>query len=165
MRIIVLSDTHIPISSRDLPPEVYAQARAADMIIHAGDITEPEFLNRLKKIAKTVAVCGNMDSPDLRKTLRSKEVVRAGSVRIGIIHGHGAPSSLEELVLREFKNVDVIVFGHSHIPLNKSRDGVLLFNPGSPTDKIFATQNSFGILSVSGTTAHGEIIRIERGEQ
>ena len=146
MRILVLADTHIPRVANDLPQEIYAAINGADMIFHAGDFVEKELLDKLKVLKDTRAVCGNMDSTALKNILNAKEVIEVGRFKIGLIHGYGAPRDLVETVAREFTGVDAIVFGHSHSAVNIVKNGVLFFNPGSPTDKIFASSNSYGIL-------------------
>jgi putative phosphoesterase len=160
MKIAVLSDTHIPLTSSDLPKEVYQGIAGVNMILHAGDIVEEEFLEKLSTIAPVRAVCGNMDDEKIGRKLPKKDILRVEGVSIGLIHGWGPPSGLIEVVDREFKNVDAIVFGHSHNPLSEVRGGVLFFNPGSPTDKIFAPYNSYGILEVRGKIITPKIIRI-----
>ena len=160
MRILVLSDTHIPRSAQDLPEAVYKEIENVDMIVHAGDFVEKELLDKFKSLRETKAVCGNMDSGEIRNVLNQKEVFSACKVRIGLIHGYGAPANLVETVKNEFKDVDVIIFGHSHAALNMVKNGILFFNPGSPTDKIFAQTNTYGILEVTGKKIEGKIVRI-----
>ena len=160
MRILVISDTHIPRSAQDLPEAIYKEIENVDMIVHAGDFVEKELLDKFKSLRDTKAVCGNMDSNEIRHVLNQKEVFTVGKVRIGLIHGYGAPSNLLETVRGEFKDVDAIIFGHSHAALNIVKDGILFFNPGSPTDKIFAQSNSYGILEVTGTKIEGKIVKI-----
>ena len=101
-----------------------------------------------------------MDSPELRRRLKDKETVTAGNFKIGIIHGYGAQKDLIETVRGEFGNVDVIVFGHSHSPVNIRKGGVLFFNPGSPTDTIFAKENTYGILETTKDKIEGTIVRL-----
>ncbi len=160
MRILVISDTHIPRSAEDLPEAIYKEIETADMIIHAGDFIEKELLDKLKALRDTRAVCGNMDSNDLRRILKPKEAFSVGKVKIGLIHGYGAPANLVDTVKSEFKDVDAIIFGHSHAALNIVKDGILFFNPGSPTDKIFAQANTYGILEVKDKKIEGKIVRI-----
>lgn len=151
MKIAVLSDTHIPVSARDLPQKVYEDLKSADLLLHAGDIVSVNFLNKLEAAVPQVrAVCGNMDEPDLRKILPLKRIVKVNKYAIGLIHGRGSPSQLLEFVKNEFsrERPDIIVFGHSHSPLNLKKDGTLFFNPGSPTDKVFAHANSYGIILI-----------------
>lgn len=160
MKILVLSDTHIPRVANDLPKQIYDEIANVDMILHAGDFVEKELLDKLQALRETKAVYGNMDSVELRRLLKDKEVVQAQNVRIALIHGYGAPKDLIENLKREFTNVDAIVFGHSHAPLNTRQDGILFFNPGSPTDKIFASVNSYGILEVADKKIEGKIVKI-----
>lgn len=151
MRIIVLSDTHVPNMAGDIPAAIYEEIKKADLVLHAGDFTEVNFLEKLRKLKKTVGVYGNMDCKELSSALRAKEIIEAGKFRIGLIHGWGPAEGLTDRIFEEFKGdkVDCIIFGHSHNPLNKTIKEVLFFNPGSPTDKMFAPYNSYGILEVN----------------
>lgn len=161
MKIVVLSDTHIPRAALEMPSEVYEAISDSDMIIHAGDFVEKDLLEKLQKLRQTAAVYGNMDSPAVRSVLNQKEIIRVGGIRIGLIHGFGAPQDLAERVKGEFdSSINVIIFGHSHASMNISKDGVLLFNPGSPTDKIFAAANSFGILEINDKKIDAKIVRL-----
>lgn len=162
MRILVLSDTHIPRAAHGLPDAIVDEIGKADMVLHAGDFVDEEVLDNISKLNKSLhAVYGNMDSPALRRRLKEKEVITAGKFKIGLIHGYGAPKDLVQTVQGEFKNVDVIVFGHSHAAVNIKKDGVLFFNPGSPTDTIFAKVNTYGILEVSEEGIEGAIVRVK----
>lgn len=160
MRILVISDTHIPRSAHDLPEAIYKEIENVDMIVHAGDFVEKEVYDKLKSLRDLKAVCGNMDSGDLRRILKDKEVFEVEGFKIGLIHGYGAPANLLDTVKGEFKNVDVIIFGHSHAALNMEKDGILFFNPGSPTDKIFAQSNTYGILETTPKKIEGKIVKI-----
>ncbi|MCX5715460.1 MAG: metallophosphoesterase family protein [Candidatus Omnitrophica bacterium] len=162
MRIAVLSDTHIPINAADLPPAVYEGITGADMILHAGDMVELSVFEKLSKIAPTRAVCGNMDTGACGAKLPKKDLIKINGVSIGLIHGWGPPFGLIELVKNEFKDekVDAIVFGHSHTPISDVKDGILFFNPGSPTDKIFAPYNSYGMLEIEKGKITPRIIKI-----
>jgi putative phosphoesterase len=91
-----------------------------------------------------------MDHPDVVKILPKKDIIKIDNFKIGLIHGYGAPLGLEQRIRKEFEEkMDVIVFGHSHQPVNEVKDGILFFNPGSPTDKIFSSSNSFGIIEIN----------------
>ncbi|MDP3791945.1 MAG: metallophosphoesterase family protein [Candidatus Omnitrophota bacterium] len=160
MKILVLSDTHIPIAAQDLPKAIYDAAEDVDMIFHAGDFIDAKFLDKLRSIKEVKAVCGNMDSQEIRAQLNPKELITIGKSKIGLIHGYGAPSELMASVRKEFGKVDCLVFGHSHIAVNVKKDGVLFFNPGSPTDKIFASKNSYGILEVTDKKIEGKIVEL-----
>lgn len=159
MRIGVLADTHMPKAARELPRIMLKDFKGVDLILHAGDLAELEVLDILNKIAPTEAVYGNMDSWNVQKRLPKKKVIEALQFKIGLIHGWGHPKRIPDVISKEFEGVDVIVFGHSHEPMNEKIRGVLYFNPGSPTDKIFASCNSYGILEV-GETIKGKIIRL-----
>ncbi len=158
-RIGVLSDTHIPKAAPDVPKEVYEEFKGVDLILHAGDLTELSVLEALEKIAPVKAVCGNMDTEEVRARLPEKDTIIIEKFKIGLIHGYGPPSRLAETVSKEFRGVDVIVFGHAHSTMNEKIKKTLFFNPGSPTDRIFAPYNSFGILEI-GSGITGKIIRI-----
>lgn len=162
MKIVVLSDTHIPQAAEELPHKIYDELKSADLLLHAGDITSLIFLKNLQKLAKGIkAVYGNMDCPSLRKILPKKEVIKVNGFTIGLIHGWGSPSGLVDLVEKEFqeKKPDIIIFGHSHQPLCLNKNGILFFNPGSPTDKVFSEANSYGIIYINDSI-DAKIVRL-----
>lgn len=161
MRILVLSDTHIPRAAHGLPEAMLDDIKKSDMVLHAGDFVDEEALDNITKLSKDLhAVYGNMDSQALRRRLKEKEIIAAGKYKIGLIHGYGAPKDIIQTVRGEFKDVDVIVFGHSHSAVNIKKDGILYFNPGSPTDTIFARTNTYGILEVTEKGIEGTIVRL-----
>jgi putative phosphoesterase len=162
MRIIVISDTHINEPWDDLPVKLLAEAKNADMIVHAGDLVDLAVLEKLKKLCPNVkAVCGNMDSDVTKKKLPQKEIFSAGGFRIGLVHGYGAPDQIVERVCEAFAKdkPDLVIFGHSHQGLILKKDNVIYFNPGSLTDKIFASYNSFGIIEI-GDKIEARIIKL-----
>lgn len=150
MKIIVISDTHIPARSEELPQDFLKQAKDADLILHAGDFVDISVLRELERIAPVKAVFGNMDSSELRKILKQKEIIKIGKISIGLMHGAGNPADLTKLLKEEFKDedVDIIVFGHSHESFNRKIGNVLFFNPGSLTDSFNSGFASFGIISI-----------------
>jgi len=163
VKIGVIADTHIANKKDNLPKEILDAFKDVDMIIHAGDITDISLLDKLKKICKNIkAVYGNMDPLETKKQLSEKKIIKAGNYKIGVAHGCGHPLKLIELLTNMFKNdhVDIIIFGHSHSPLNEQRNGILYFNPGSPFDKIFAPYNSYGILEINDKIK-AKIVRIQ----
>lgn len=157
MIVGVVSDTHLPRFGRELPPALVRGLRRAkvDVIAHCGDLTEPLAIDLLQEIAPVIAVAGNNDGKELQRRLGERAIVEAEEARIGIVHGHdGRGRSTPEKALAAFDGdrVDAILFGHSHIPYRVRRDGVLLFNPGSPTDKRMNPAYSYGIVRVEGKT-------------
>jgi putative phosphoesterase len=152
MRIGVISDTHVADKAWQLPDKIAQDFKGVDMIIHAGDLVDLSVLEKLKLLCPDVrAVCGNMDPAEISKVLAEKEIIQAGKFKIGLMHGRGAPSGLPDLLTETFRadKVDLIIFGHSHNPFNEQRSGVILFNPGSATDKVYAAYNSYGIIEVN----------------
>lgn len=162
MKIGVIGDTHIPVSTKKLPSKVYDYFKECDLIIHTGDLVEESVITELGKMAKTKAVRGNMDSSELKQNLPEKLVLDISDKKIGVVHGSGPSFKVLQTVRRAFNGkFDIIIFGHSHIPFNEQIDGTLFFNPGSATDKIFAEFRSFGIIEINGNDIQSEIIKIE----
>jgi uncharacterized protein len=150
MNIIVISDTHMPKRAKTLPEFLVAYLKTADLIIHAGDLQTNDIYQQLLKYAPVEGVIGNVDEEELVTILPFKKIIEINGVRIGITHGHGKGKTTEKRVLSVFEgeNVDIIIFGHSHIPLKKEVDGKILFNPGSPTDKRKQERYSFGRIQI-----------------
>ncbi len=152
MKIGVISDTHIPERGKEIPQKILEEFKKVDMIIHAGDLVDLNVLNKLKAVCGNVkAVWGNMDPDEVRKNLPEKEIFQVGKFKVGLMHGYGSPNNLIELLSSIFRddNVNLIIFGHSHSSVNEERNGILFFNPGSPTDKIFAPYNSYGMIEIN----------------
>jgi len=153
MKIGVISDTHIPERARVLPEKLCAELEKCDMIIHVGDMVTMEVVQALKKICPNFkAVCGNMDPDPIKKQFPEKEIIQVGKFKIGLKHGNGPPDKVLSLMKDFFEkdDVDMIIFGHSHNPINKKDGKIIFFNPGSPTDEIFAPYKSFGIIEING---------------
>lgn len=159
MKIGVLSDTHVPAIAPSLPAAVFELFKDVDLILHAGDIVELSVLDELRAIAPVEAVAGNMDGGDVHRALPVKKIIPVGKFRIGLIHGKWKLDIQKEMIRKEFDNVDLIVYGHSHSPFWGMVDGVLFLNPGTPTDKRWAPFNSVAILE-AGEELTAEIIRI-----
>lgn len=153
MLIGVVSDTHMPRMAKSLPAPLVQAFRKADLILHAGDWTDLRVWEELRQLAPVEGVAGNNDGPEIAKRFGLRKVIRIGGIAIGLVHGHGvgARTGTEERAIRAFRDdaVDCIVYGHSHIPVLKEVDGVLIFNPGSPTDKRRQPQYSFGMLEIA----------------
>lgn len=150
MKIGVISDTHIPERTSEIPHELLTVLKDVDLIIHAGDLVALEVIEQLKKIAPVKAVYGNMDTLEVRRALPQKEILTVGKFKIGLFHGKGPPEHIISSVKEAFpEKLDVIIFGHAHRPICEKQGGVLFFNPGSPTDTIFAPYRSCGILEIN----------------
>lgn len=150
MKIGILSDTHI-YKGRSLSGFIWDALSEVEMILHAGDIVTESFLEDLKSIAPVTAVRGNCDWQIDR--LPDKKICRLESLRIGLTHGfQGKGKTTVERAYNTFAEdrVDLIVFGHSHIPYSALFHGVRMFNPGSPTEKRGQTYFSCGLLTIEG---------------
>jgi len=161
MKIGVLSDTHLK-SAKDLPQKALHLLSTVDAIIHSGDYQDISVVETLSELKDFYGVCGNMDSGHVRAVLPEKRVIELNSFKIGITHGWGAPTGIELRVKTFFpeKDLNAIVFGHSHAPCNKVINNILFFNPGSPTDKRHAEHFTMGILTLDKTLS-GEIITLD----
>ena len=152
MKIGVISDTHIPVKEKEVPKKILDEFKNVDMIIHAGDLVDLSVLSQLKAVCPDVrAVWGNMDPESVRNNLPDKLIFKGGNYKIAVMHGVGAPAGLVHVLTEAFKDEkpDIIIFGHSHEAFNEKIRGVLFFNPGSATDKVFFEYNSIGIIEIN----------------
>ena len=147
--VVVLADTHIHAGSkRCLPPSVYAALEDADLVLHAGDIVSGAVLEDLGRFAPTLAVLGNNDT-ELVGHLPEDRVFAVEGYRIAMIHDSGARQGRESRLRRRFPTADLVVFGHSHIPIDaEGLDGQRLFNPGSATERRRQPDHTFGRLRI-----------------
>ncbi len=137
MRLLVLADTHVPKRARDLPPEIWAAAARADVVVHAGDWVSVELLDRLAgTAAQLIAVYGNNDGTPIRARLPEIAHATLEGVRVTVVHETGDARGRERWADRTFPDTDLLIFGHSHIPWDSTTvRGMRLLNPGSPTDR------------------------------
>ncbi|MDX3642729.1 metallophosphoesterase [Streptomyces sp. MB09-02B] len=137
MRLLLLSDTHLPKRAKALPAPLLAELPRADVVVHAGDWVDEDTLDLLQaRSRRLVAVYGNNDGPGLRARL--PEVARAelAGLRLAVVHETGPAQGREPRCAARFPDTDVLVFGHSHIPWDTTTStGLRLLNPGSPTDR------------------------------
>ena len=158
VKIGVISDTHIRSSTKLLPNIIYKVFDGVDAIFHAGDILIDEVIIELETIAPVYAVAGNNDSYEMLYKYGTKRIIEANGKRIGLTHGTSRVNAYAGAYSMFAKNnVDCVVYGHSHKPHNEVIDGVLFFNPGSPTSKRFESRYSLGLLHI-GRDIRGEII-------
>jgi putative phosphoesterase len=162
LKIGVISDTHI----HDLRPGAKLADMLlcnwfadVDMILHAGDVVTPAFLDLFGGLP-VYAVRGNMDTPTAG--VPNRRIITVEGFRIGLIHGWGPPATLEQRLLQEFHglSLDCLVYGHSHVPVCRRTQGLLLFNPGSAADRRAEPVHTVGILEID-KTIEGRIIAID----
>lgn len=137
VRLLLTSDTHLPRRARRLPGSLLAEMDAADAVIHAGDWVDVATLDLFEDRARLlVGVHGNNDGAELRARLPEVARVEWEGFRFGVVHETGASQGREKRCADRFPDLDVLVFGHSHIPWDTTAPGGLrLLNPGSPTDR------------------------------
>ena len=159
MRVGVLADTHIPSRARAIPQAVLDAFRVVDLIVHAGDLATGQVLTALRRLAPVHAVYGNVDEPELKRILPRRLVVAVDDARLAIIHGDSTFLPAHEIARRAFGTDEIacVIYGHSHMPECVTEDGVLYFNPGSPTDRRKAVRCSYGILSVEQGRVEGAL--------
>jgi len=162
VRVLLLADTHVPKRARDLPEEVWRAVDEADVVVHAGDWVEPALLDDLEaRSRRLVGVYGNNDGRELRSRLPEIARVGIGGLRFGVIHETGPATGREARCDERFHDLDVLVFGHSHIPWDTvTPRGLRLLNPGSPTDRRRQPSCTYMTLSVRG--AGIEDLRLHR---
>jgi putative phosphoesterase len=150
MRVVVLSDTHAPRFWKGCPPAVAAHLETADLILHAGDVCTPDVLDLLAGYAPVHVVRGNNDGPEIAawgapETLQ----LELAGVSVAMIHDSGPKNGRTARMRRRFPTADLVVFGHSHIPMDVTGEGIRIFNPGSPTDKRRQPHRTLGVLELA----------------
>ncbi|HEU0024659.1 MAG TPA: metallophosphoesterase family protein [Thermoleophilaceae bacterium] len=163
MLLALISDTHLPRGSRALPRACVEHIAAADLLLHAGDVSTLEALRELEAIGPPLlGVHGNIDAAEVRRLLPAERVVEAGGARIAMLHDAGlAGGRLARLRARFGEVADAVVFGHSHLPLHEERDSFQIFNPGSPTDRRRAPHHTMGIARIEEGTVRFELVRLD----
>jgi putative phosphoesterase len=150
VQVAIISDTHLPRGTRRLPDACVARLRAADLILHAGDVSTVAVLREVEALGPPVAaVRGNVDEAALAALLPAERTVEAGGARIGMVHDAGPAGRRLERLRERFLDADAVIFGHSHIPLHeRGPDGFQIFNPGSPTDRRRQPRHTMGCARV-----------------
>ncbi len=156
MRIVVISDTHLE-APEGLPSHVVSQMDHADLVVHCGDFVGIKILEFLRDRFNLKAVQGNMDSAEVCAELPRQCVVDVGSTRVGIIHGWGAPFRLAQRVLKQLPPVDILLFGHSHVPFQEQIGSTYVFNPGTLSSFALKLKRTYGIIELRDGGIHGTI--------
>jgi len=151
-KIGVISDTH-----GLLRPEVVEKLRGSDYIIHAGDIGDPTILDKLAELAPVTAVRGNVDREKWAHKIPETNVLEIAEISIYVLH------DLHKLDLKPEKaGFAAVVYGHSHVPKQETKSGVLYFNPGSAGPRRFRLPITVGRILLQGSELHAEIIELSR---
>jgi hypothetical protein len=160
-RIGVLSDTHLKMSDAFMDEIATRYFADTDFIIHAGDMVTLDVLDAFSSLGKEIiAVCGNMDPPEVRSMYPPVRTILVEDVTIGITHGWGSPHGIRQRIKASFPGVDAIIYGHTHQAFAGTEAGIYFFNPGSPTDLRFTTNRTIGIIEIQGTSIKGAILTI-----
>jgi uncharacterized protein len=162
VRVVVLADTHAPRRWRACPPRVAQQLRGADLILHAGDVCIAPVLDELSEYAPVVAVVGNNDGPDVAAWGATETAeLEIGGLAVAMLHDSGAATGRLARMRRRFPRAALVVFGHSHIPLDQTAEGLRIFNPGSPTDRRRQPAGTLGVLRIEdGQVTEAAIIPV-----
>ena len=163
MLIAVIADTHLPRGARRLPDACVERIEAADLLLHAGDFSTLDVLRELEAIGPpVVGVHGNVDSADLRRLLPEERVVEAEGAGIAMLHDAGQRTGRLERMRRRFGDrADLVIFGHSHMPLHEQApDGFQILNPGSPTERRRAPAHTMGLIEVANGLATCELVTL-----
>jgi len=158
IKIGVISDTHLEDYDDNMEKCIAEHFSDVDIILHAGDLVDVRVLEIFgEKEVKTV--CGNMDNSSVKEKFPDHLLFDIKGFKFLLIHGWGSPFGIEERISDVFKDVDCIVYGHTHKPANHTKDKVLFFNPGSAVDRFFASSKTIGILEID-KDIKGRIIKI-----
>ena len=147
-RILILSDTHWS-ESYQIPSELEYELSRCDSVIHCGDFASVDILNTISAYTSLFAVCGNCDDFSVRKFLPQERFFNLNGVNIGLIHGVRRNFSYIYELHSKFTGADLVIFGHTHIPLLEKIDNTVFFNPGSFTYPRDGNSPSIGVLNIN----------------
>ena len=144
-----MADTHAPRRWRSCPRAVAEHLREADLILHAGDVCTAAVLDELSCYAPVRVVLGNNDGPDVAQWGAPERLeLDIAGLAVAMVHDSGQAAGRSARLRRWFPAAQLVVFGHSHIPLDQAGDGIRIFNPGSPTDRRRQPQGTIGLLDI-----------------
>ena len=161
MNVAVIADTHMPRGQRRLPAPCLDRLRAADAILHAGDVTAASVLAELEALGPPVqGVHGNMDDAAVRDRLPATLVVELGGQRIGMTHDAGPRAGREERLVQRFPGCSAVVYGHTHEPQVARAEETWILNPGSPTERRRSPSHTMLVLDVENGRIEPDLIRL-----
>lgn len=162
-KIGVISDTHIRYGSRNLPTTIYKIFEDVNLIVHCGDLLIQDVIDDLEQIAPVVAVAGNMDSYNMKHVFKSNKIIEIGGMKIGITHGNtrGENAWMSAYSCFENAKLDCLLFGHTHSPLIKEVDGMLIVNPGSAMEKRYEKHHTVAMLDIENSKISARIINLD----
>jgi uncharacterized protein len=161
VHVLVLADTHLGADLGRLPAEVWREADRCDVVLHAGDVVTDDLLEALRRRAPVHAVLGNNDRGLVGRLPDRLDLELAG-VHVGMVHDSGARDGRERRMHRWFPQADLVVFGHSHQPVDElGVDGQRLFNPGSAVQRRRQPRRTIGLLElVDGRIAAHRVVPV-----
>ena len=162
LRVVVLSDTHAPRRWKRCPPAVAEQLRGADLVLHAGDVCTASVLDELTAYAPVRAVLGNNDGPDVAAWGAPETLdLDLDGLRVGMVHDSGPTTGRLARLRRRFPECGLVVFGHSHIPMDIAEGEFRILNPGSPTDRRRQPHGTLAVVQVAdGRLSHAELVEV-----
>ncbi len=161
MQLAIISDTHMPRGARAIPPACVERCRAADTILHAGDLIDVAVLGLLRSLGPPVhAISGNIDGAAVRALVPARLELELGGARIGMVHIPGPAAGRRERLRSAFPRCDAVVFGHTHMPEHEEHDGFQIFNPGSPTERRRAPAHTMGLATIEGGRVEFELLAL-----
>jgi len=164
MRVAVLSDTHAPRHWKTLPVRVAEIVTGVDLILHAGDVCVPQVLDELAAFAPVRVVLGNNDGFDIAAWGAPEKIeLDLDGLAVAMIHDSGPAQGRIRRMRRRFPEADLVVYGHSHIPMDLTENGLRIFNPGSATDRRRQPHGTVGLLQIrAGRVESAHIVAVTR---
>jgi putative phosphoesterase len=160
--VAIIADTHLPRGARKIPASCVERLRAADLIVHAGDLTSITVLEELRRYGRVAAVHGNVDEEALRAALPAQLDLDLAGRRVAVVHDGGRRMARLQRLRHRFPDAEAVIFGHSHIPLHETdADGFQIFNPGSPTDRRRAPRHTMGLAHADRSRLRFELVDLD----